>query len=110
MRHGSGQPTCFTTAPTASAPRTSPGSTGQELGGSPRSVELYKGLVERRHDHEGTVLRKGRASRSTREPGDPRFHGLRFAKGEHSLFRFIANWLNARGFDLIKKRAQKDGH
>jgi hypothetical protein len=46
----------------------------------------------------------------TREPGDPRFHGARFAKGEHALFRFLARWLNARGFDLIKKRAWKDGH
>ena len=45
-----------------------------------------------------------------RESGDPRFHGLRFAKGEHALFRFIARWLDARGFDVIKKRAQKDGH
>jgi len=45
-----------------------------------------------------------------RDEGDPRFDGVRFAKGEHSLFRFIAKWLNARGFDVIKKRAQKDGH
>lgn len=45
-----------------------------------------------------------------REAGDPRFHGLKFAKGEHALFHFIARWLVARGFDLIKKRAQKDGH
>ena len=45
-----------------------------------------------------------------REPGDPRFHGARFAKGERSLLRFVARWLNARGFDLIKKRAQLDGH
>ena len=45
-----------------------------------------------------------------REPGDPRFHGARYAKGECSLLRFVARWLNARGFDLIKKRAQLDGH
>ena len=45
-----------------------------------------------------------------REQGDPRFDGLRYAKGEHALFRFIGKWLNARGFDVIKKRAQKDGH
>ena len=38
-----------------------------------------------------------------REPSDPKFHGLRFAKGEHALFRFIARWLNSRGFDLIKE-------
>ena len=45
-----------------------------------------------------------------REAGDPKFHGLRYAKGEHTLFRFLARWLNAHGFDLIKKRAQLDGH
>jgi hypothetical protein len=45
-----------------------------------------------------------------REAGDPRFHGLKFAKGDHALLHFIARWLDARGFDLIKKRAQKDGH
>jgi hypothetical protein len=45
-----------------------------------------------------------------RQPGDPKFHGLRFAKGEHALLRFLARWLNARGFDVIKKRAWKDGH
>lgn len=45
-----------------------------------------------------------------REAGDSRFHGGKFARGEHRLFRFIARWLNARGFDLIKKRAQLDGH
>ncbi len=45
-----------------------------------------------------------------REPGDRKFHGMKYAKGEHALFRFIANWLNRHGFDLIKKRAQLDGH
>ncbi len=45
-----------------------------------------------------------------RDASDPRFHGMRFARGEHSLMRFVAKWLNARGFQLIKKRAQKDGH
>ena len=45
-----------------------------------------------------------------RDTTDLRFHGLRFAKGEHGLMHRIAKWLNARGFDLIKKRAQKDGH
>jgi len=45
-----------------------------------------------------------------RDRTDPRFYGLRFARGEHRLFRFIARWLNARGFDLIRKRAQLDGH
>ena len=45
-----------------------------------------------------------------REASDPKFHGSRHAKGEHALFRFIGKWLNAHGFDVIKKRAQKDGH
>ena len=30
-----------------------------------------------------------------REESDPRFHGLRFARGEHRLMHFIAKWLNA---------------
>ena len=45
-----------------------------------------------------------------REEGDPHFHGIKHAKGEHALLHFIKKWLNARGFDLIKKRAQQDGH
>jgi hypothetical protein len=45
-----------------------------------------------------------------RDKTDPRFHGMKFARGEHGLMHHIAKWLNARGFDLIKKRAQKDGH
>jgi len=45
-----------------------------------------------------------------RDETDPKFHGLRFARGEHRLFHFIARWLNTRGFDLIEKRAQLDGH
>jgi len=45
-----------------------------------------------------------------RQQIDPKFHGLRYARGEHRLFRFIVRWLNARGFDLVRKRAQLDGH
>jgi hypothetical protein len=45
-----------------------------------------------------------------RQQTDPKFHGLRFARGEHRLFRYLVRWLNARGFDLIEKRAQRDGH
>jgi hypothetical protein len=45
-----------------------------------------------------------------RDASDPKFSGLRFAKGEHALLHFIKRWLNQRGFLLIKKRAQKDGH
>ncbi len=46
----------------------------------------------------------------TREDGDPRFHGTRSAEGEHALLHYLKQWLNARGFVLIKKRVQKDGH
>ena len=42
-----------------------------------------------------------------REESDPRFHGLRFARGEHRLMHFIAKWPNARGFDVIRKRARE---
>lgn len=45
-----------------------------------------------------------------REEGDRRYHGMRFAKGEHNLLHFIAKWLNERGFAVIKKRIQKDNH
>ena len=46
----------------------------------------------------------------TREPGDPKFYGKRGAKGEHALFHYLKQALNAQGNDLIKKRAQRDGH
>jgi hypothetical protein len=45
----------------------------------------------------------------TREPGDPKFYGT-WAKGEHALLHYLRKWLNARGFNLIKKRLQDDGH
>jgi hypothetical protein len=46
----------------------------------------------------------------TREENDPKFYGITHAKGEHALFHFIKKIMNARGFSLIKKRMQKDGH
>ncbi len=46
----------------------------------------------------------------TRESGDPKFHGIRHAKGEHALLHYLARHLNARGFELIKVRAQHDMH
>ena len=46
----------------------------------------------------------------TREKSDRKYYGHVHASGEHSLFRCIAKYLNARGFNLIKIRAQKDGH
>jgi hypothetical protein len=45
-----------------------------------------------------------------REDGDPRFHGIKRARGESALLNYIMKWLNARGFRLFKKRAQDDGH
>jgi hypothetical protein len=45
-----------------------------------------------------------------REATDPRFHGIQHARGECRLFHYIAKWLNVRGFDIIKKRAQDDMH
>lgn len=46
----------------------------------------------------------------SREPDDPRFHGTRNAAGESRLLHHVKCILNARGFDLIKKRMWKDGH
>lgn len=46
----------------------------------------------------------------TKEPGDPRFSGVVNAAGESRLLYHVKNILNARGYDLIKKRAYKDGH
>jgi hypothetical protein len=30
-----------------------------------------------------------------RDKTEPRFHGTRFARGEHNLFQFVKKWLNA---------------
>ena len=46
----------------------------------------------------------------TKEPGDPKCHGIKFAKGESRLLYHVKNILNSQGYDLIKKRIQKDGH
>jgi len=45
-----------------------------------------------------------------RDKTDPRFHGNRFARGEHNLFQFVKKWLNVQRLRRYKKRAQKDGH
>jgi hypothetical protein len=44
----------------------------------------------------------------TREAGDPKFYGGKYAKGEHLLLHYLCKWLNARGFKLIKKRLADD--
>lgn len=46
----------------------------------------------------------------TRETGDPVFRGVVNAAGESRLLYHVKKILNARGYDLIKKRACKDGH
>jgi len=46
----------------------------------------------------------------TREPTDPRFYGIVGAKGESRFLYHLKNYLNNRGYDLIKKRMYKDGH
>ena len=46
----------------------------------------------------------------TKEPGDPHFSGVFHAAGESRLLYHIKKILNARGYDLIKKRMWKDGH
>lgn len=46
----------------------------------------------------------------TKEPGDPKFSGIVNAAGESRLLYHIKKILNARGYDLIKKRMYKDGH
>jgi len=45
-----------------------------------------------------------------REPGDPAPFNPIEARGESTLLHHIKKKLNAAGFDLIKKRAWKDGH
>ena len=45
-----------------------------------------------------------------REPGDPKFYGVRNAAGESNLFHALKTKLNEMGFDMIKKRMWKDGH
>ncbi len=45
-----------------------------------------------------------------REKGDKGYYGVKNAAGESNLFYAIKKHLNARGYDLIKKRMHKDGH
>lgn len=46
----------------------------------------------------------------TREETDPKYYGVRDAKGESNLLHAIKTQLNKEGYDLIKKRMWKDGH
>jgi len=57
---------------------------------------------------------KGNVCIVTRETGDPVFRNTGWGtpgnQGESRLLYHIKNILNARGYNLIKKRIQKDGH
>ena len=46
----------------------------------------------------------------TREDGDSKFRASGWGAGESRLLCHVKNILNARGYDLIKKRMSKDGH
>lgn len=46
----------------------------------------------------------------TREKGDPHFRDSGWGSGESRLLYHVKKILNARGFNLIKKRMCKDGH
>jgi len=60
------------------------------------------------------VEMKGNYCIVTREPGDPKFRntgwGANGNQGESRLLYHLKNLLNSMGYDLIKKRVQKDGH
>ena len=45
-----------------------------------------------------------------KEPGDPIFRNGGWGDAESRLLYHVKNILNARGYDLIKKRMWKDGH
>ena len=57
-----------------------------------------------------TILRKSHQVIVEREPGDPKFYGVRNAAGESRLLYHIKQRLNNLGYDIIKKRMWKDGH
>jgi hypothetical protein len=46
----------------------------------------------------------------TREPGDPKFYGVRNGAGESALLHYLKKALNAAGNDVVKRRMWKDGH
>jgi hypothetical protein len=46
----------------------------------------------------------------TREEGDPKYYGTVNGAGESRLLHHVKRILNARGYDLVKKRMWKDGH
>jgi hypothetical protein len=56
------------------------------------------------------ILFEGGGLSVTREEGDPKFYGVREGKGESNFLHYLKTELNKKGFDLIKKRAWKDGH
>jgi len=54
--------------------------------------------------------RMGGTCTVTREKSDPVFRDSGWGSGESRLLYHVKKILNARGFDLIKKRMCKDGH
>lgn len=47
----------------------------------------------------------------SREECDPKFYGVKNARGESNFLYWLKEILNTKyGFDLIKKRMHKDGH
>ena len=81
-------------------------------GASPHRVPLYYSRVVHNPPGDKTMQAVFSDGYVTfhRDKTDPRHYGTRFAKGEHGLMHRIAKWLNARGFDVIKKRCKDDGH
>ena len=51
-----------------------------------------------------------RKLRVIREPKDPKYYGIKNAKGESLLLYAILQKMRSMGYDVIKKRMWKDGH
>ena len=71
-------------------------------------------LLRRRDDMKVEILNNDEGSPYccvvTKEPGDKIRCENREARGESTLLHHIKKILNARGYDLIKKRMWRDGH
>lgn len=57
-----------------------------------------------------TLNIKKRVCTVKREDNDPKFNDSEWGSGESRLLYHVKNILNAKGYDLIKKRMCKDGH
>ena len=57
------------------------------------------------------IVLSGSQCTVTREPGDPKYYGVRNAAGESALLYAVKNQLNqTHDLGLIKKRMWRDGH